>query len=211
MICERCGSFINDGDMFCGECGFAVGAFKGDSVATARCGICGNPIAGGELFCSECGAPVSSASAPAPTVGEIKICPNCHAVCTNGDDFCGECGQRLPSMPVSAPTMPTMDFPSMTDFDSEKTISLADSMPRPTPTPVTMPTSIPMTETIPASIPMTETMPTSIPTPTGTVESVPSAESVSGGLKSTFDKAERPMHYEGAEEGKKFFKQPDEL
>lgn len=184
MICERCGAVINDGDMFCGECGFAVGAFRSEPTMGARCANCGNPIVAGELFCSECGTPTGAAASTA-VFGGSKRCPNCGAVCEEDGDFCGECGQRLASSPASAPVMPGRDFLPLDNFDPDKTVSFADS----------------------ASIPT----PVSMPTPPSTVESVPSAESISGGMKSTFDRADKPMHYEGEEEGRRFFKQPGEL
>jgi class 3 adenylate cyclase/predicted ATPase len=59
--CGRCGAPLEDGDLFCGDCGVPVGG----------CPSCGKPLTPGKRFCRYCGAalfdaaPASSAAATA--------------------------------------------------------------------------------------------------------------------------------------------------
>ncbi|HLK74173.1 MAG TPA: adenylate/guanylate cyclase domain-containing protein [Streptosporangiaceae bacterium] len=55
MGCGRCGALVEDGDLFCGDCGAPVGG----------CPACGKPLTPGKRFCRYCGATLA-AVAPAP-------------------------------------------------------------------------------------------------------------------------------------------------
>ena len=46
MECRRCGTTLEEGDRFCGDCGAPVGA----------CPSCGAPLTPGKRFCRACGA-----------------------------------------------------------------------------------------------------------------------------------------------------------
>jgi class 3 adenylate cyclase/tetratricopeptide (TPR) repeat protein len=54
--CGRCGAPLEDGDLFCGDCGAPVGG----------CPSCGKPLTPGKRFCRYCGATLFDA-APAPS------------------------------------------------------------------------------------------------------------------------------------------------
>ena len=56
--CGRCGAPLDDGDLFCGDCGVPVGA---------SCPTCGEPLTPGKRFCRRCGAALfETVPAPAP-------------------------------------------------------------------------------------------------------------------------------------------------
>ena len=56
MGCGRCGAPLDEGDLFCGDCG---------APASAGCPTCGEPLTPGKRFCRRCGATLFEA-APAP-------------------------------------------------------------------------------------------------------------------------------------------------
>jgi len=57
--CDRCGALLEDGDLFCGDCGAPV---------SAGCPTCGEPLTPGKRFCRRCGATLfDAAPAPSPT------------------------------------------------------------------------------------------------------------------------------------------------
>ena len=65
MGCGRCGALLEDGDLFCGDCGAPVGG----------CPSCGKPLTPGKRFCRYCGATLveaasAAAALPAPPVRE---------------------------------------------------------------------------------------------------------------------------------------------
>jgi class 3 adenylate cyclase/tetratricopeptide (TPR) repeat protein len=59
--CGRCGAPLEDGDLFCGDCGAPVGG----------CPSCGKPLTPGKRFCRYCGATLFEA-APAPAAPAVQ-------------------------------------------------------------------------------------------------------------------------------------------
>lgn len=109
MLCENCGAVINDGDMFCGECGFAVNVCNGEA-ALLKCTNCGSPLQEDAVFCGECGTPVKKTESFLHEESG-KNCPYCGAVCASDSEFCGECGKSL-STYNSEKTNPTHETES---------------------------------------------------------------------------------------------------
>jgi Double zinc ribbon len=60
--CGRCGALLEDGDLFCGDCGAPVGG----------CPSCGKPLTPGKRFCRYCGATLFEA-APAPAAVTLAV------------------------------------------------------------------------------------------------------------------------------------------
>jgi class 3 adenylate cyclase/predicted ATPase len=56
--CGRCGALLEDGDLFCGDCGAPAGG----------CPSCGKPLTPGKRFCRYCGASLADGT-PAPSAG----------------------------------------------------------------------------------------------------------------------------------------------
>lgn len=160
MLCEKCGAVINDGDMFCGECGFAVNTHKRE-ITSLKCANCGNQLQEDEAFCGECGTPVKKIEKPLYEE-KSKNCPYCGAVCSNESEFCGECGKNINTYNADK-IDPTYEVESS-----------VDSM----------------------------------------ISSVPSHESISGGIKSTMKTADKPIDYKKVAEkkqGNSFFEVPGDL
>ena len=73
MGCGRCGALLDEGDLFCGDCG---------APASAGCPTCGEPLTPGKRFCRRCGATLFEAaptsapvSPPAPgSAAERRMC-----------------------------------------------------------------------------------------------------------------------------------------
>jgi class 3 adenylate cyclase/tetratricopeptide (TPR) repeat protein len=71
--CGRCGAPLDDGDLFCGDCGAPVGA---------GCPTCGEPLTPGKRFCRRCGAalfesgpgPASVSRAAPESAAERRMC-----------------------------------------------------------------------------------------------------------------------------------------
>ena len=67
MGCGRCGALLEDGDLFCGDCGAPV---------SGGCPSCGEPLTPGKRFCRRCGATLTevgpAALPPAPAVGRAS-------------------------------------------------------------------------------------------------------------------------------------------
>lgn len=73
--CTKCGSYVDENQKFCPECGEKIGNF---------CKVCGAKLnKKGQKFCPECGAP------------QIFTCPKCKKAIDENSKFCPECGEKL--------------------------------------------------------------------------------------------------------------------
>lgn len=57
-FCNRCGSAMDDDDLFCGKCG---SPWEVPVRIKRSCPNCGAAVEEGEAFCGSCGAPVRAA------------------------------------------------------------------------------------------------------------------------------------------------------
>lgn len=62
LRCGVCRAIHRPGDLFCGECGAALGKGR-ETTPTARCAVCGSPLRRTSAFCAECGARVDGEAA----------------------------------------------------------------------------------------------------------------------------------------------------
>lgn len=69
MFCSKCGSEIEDGAIFCGNCGAPVEQTNNQEM---HCSNCGSKIEEGTLFCRNCGTPVAPVSSQnaAPVINQ---------------------------------------------------------------------------------------------------------------------------------------------
>ncbi|HWS22202.1 MAG TPA: zinc-ribbon domain-containing protein [Methanoregula sp.] len=60
-VCPGCGTTINPGTKFCGDCGTPVHvpAAVATPQTTSFCPSCGNPLIAGIKFCGSCGAKIT--------------------------------------------------------------------------------------------------------------------------------------------------------
>ena len=56
MGCGRCGATLDEGDLFCGDCGAPAGG----------CPSCGQPLTPGKRFCRYCGSTLVGAAPVLP-------------------------------------------------------------------------------------------------------------------------------------------------
>ncbi len=117
MKCPQCGNEVEEGAVFCDQCGAKLEAPAPTSApvpAPAEAGICpscGASNVPGEAFCEGCGAPLETpapAEAPPtpapPTTPEAEgACPACGAALQPGDTFCSTCGAAVTAAPPPAP------------------------------------------------------------------------------------------------------------
>lgn len=116
-LCPKCESIVEDGAVFCGECGARLEEVKAaqEGEVCPRCGasnekgkkfcvICGEKLDGQETPAFNIDVAVSEAAptqavpevAPEPVQAPASIfCPNCGTQLPADAIFCGECGTRL--------------------------------------------------------------------------------------------------------------------
>lgn len=90
-VCHNCGAEIEDGMMFCEECGAAI--------SSCRCPHCQNDIDPGFAICPVCGKPLRG-----------DICSFCGSIKDIGDHFCPECGNS--DSGIVCPNCRTLNFRS---------------------------------------------------------------------------------------------------
>ncbi len=92
MKCLNCGNEIQDGALFCDNCGQKVEADT--QISQKRhCGNCGAEIEENADFCGNCGFSIKSA---AQTGEKSRVfCGNCGAELEDGIQFCSECGTAV--------------------------------------------------------------------------------------------------------------------
>jgi len=114
MICAKCGSTVNAGELFCGECGAKIMAPPVSRGANV-CAKCGNILQEGELFCGECGTRVTAA----PVSGGANVCAKCGNILQEGEMFCGECGTPVGSRASGAEFKPARPKPAAAAYFCE--------------------------------------------------------------------------------------------
>lgn len=101
MICPNCNNEIEEGSVFCSECGSKI--VKKEEVVF--CGECGKKLTKGSSFCTECGAKVgteqkvvkeSKKTSTKKKIDEFK-CSKCGIELTKDSSFCTECGTKVES------------------------------------------------------------------------------------------------------------------
>lgn len=75
MECRKCGTTVNDGDLYCLQCGARLDGKK-------ECQFCGKEINENAVFCSFCGKRID---------GKM-VCKKCGAVYEG--NFCAQCGEK---------------------------------------------------------------------------------------------------------------------
>lgn len=90
--CANCGAELEEGMMFCTECGTPVAkAAASEDAEYETCRSCGATLEKGMKFCTECGTPVE---VQAVTASGKRFCLTCGTVLEDGMLFCTECGTR---------------------------------------------------------------------------------------------------------------------
>ena len=93
LACANCGAELEEGMMFCTECGTPVAkAAASEDAEYETCRSCGATVEKGMKFCTECGNPME---APAAAPSGKRFCVTCGAVLEDGELFCTECGTRV--------------------------------------------------------------------------------------------------------------------
>ena len=87
-ICSNCGNQINDGDLFCTECGKPVPQGR-------VCPHCGVGISDDDVFCINCGKKLDEESIPMTTESSQRKCHDCGTLLDLDDVFCPNCGIKL--------------------------------------------------------------------------------------------------------------------
>ena len=77
--CPKCGEGLEDGALFCTNCGEKL---------SVTCPKCGKTLKPGAKFCSGCGANLAELTKP-------TACPNCGAELEDDAQYCDQCGHKI--------------------------------------------------------------------------------------------------------------------
>lgn len=158
------------------------------------CKKCGANIGDGDLFCGECGAAVTTIKSETTST----ICEKCGNPLHGGELFCGECGTPVKKTEKSLYEENSKNCPycgAVCSNDSEFCGECGKSL------------NTYSTEKI-------NSLYEAEPTVDSMISSVPSHESISGGIKSTMKTTDKPIDYEEEAEkkqGNSFFEMPGDL
>lgn len=89
MRCSYCNKELNDGTLFCGNCGHKV-----EAESKQKCPNCGSAIGENESFCGECGFEIPD-FAEEDNCSDKSVCPSCGNIVKSNAAFCGKCGFPL--------------------------------------------------------------------------------------------------------------------
>jgi len=97
LRCEKCGTELVKGALFCSSCGFAVPNLPNEDVV--ECSNCKSIVKSEMKFCTSCGNPMAVEDVEGICVGsnriEERMCSNCGTVVADDVDFCIECGTKI--------------------------------------------------------------------------------------------------------------------
>ena len=93
MICPKCNKKIEDGSIFCTECGSKIEVKE----EVFYCEECGNKLKKGSAFCTECGTKVGTKvkEEKKEIKKDIIKCVKCGAELAKDSAFCTECGTKV--------------------------------------------------------------------------------------------------------------------
>ena len=93
MICPKCNKKIEDGSIFCTECGSKIEVKE----EVFYCEECGNKLKKGSAFCTECGTKVGTKvkEEKKEIKKDIIKCVKCGAELAKDSTFCTECGTKV--------------------------------------------------------------------------------------------------------------------
>lgn len=115
--CNICGAILEDGSLFCGECGSKQQVAP---TTQTKCISCGNELEPGAKFCANCGAKQEE---------KKKFCAKCGAKLSPEAKFCMECGTTVADISVAS-QRPVAEIPSETveptsiNFPDDDTVSI---------------------------------------------------------------------------------------
>ena len=81
-LCEKCGSQLQDGQIFCVTCGTKIQP----KPSQPFCPICGNPLQPNQMFCNMCGNRMQPMK---------SFCPKCGMEIQPGQMFCPYCSTQV--------------------------------------------------------------------------------------------------------------------
>lgn len=97
MICPKCNKEIEEGSIFCTECGSKIEVKE----EVFYCEECGNKLKKGSAFCTECGTKVGTKvkeekkEIKKEVKKDIIKCVKCGAELAKDSTFCTECGTKV--------------------------------------------------------------------------------------------------------------------
>lgn len=87
IICPACESLVEDGSLFCTNCGKPLNSEKDIFNTENICPCCGAELEEGATICLNCGN----------SVVDQKQCPNCGEYVNEDNVFCTNCGHKFNS------------------------------------------------------------------------------------------------------------------